>query len=113
MAVSDGQLAGVREGLDKILKLLDSDSKESGWSKALGYLEDIAAAVGNVVLADGTLTAQRTMRVSLESIFLQDPREYKGLSRFTRSVPSVFVDATGPSEKTENVIPCRIYKFRP
>lgn len=113
VAVSDRQLAGVRKSLDKILALLDTDSKDSSWSKALGYLEDIAAVVGNIVAPDGTLTAQRSMRVSLESIFLQDPREFQGLTRFTRSVPAVFVDAAGPSEKTENVVPCRNYKFRP
>lgn len=112
MAVSDSQLVGVVKRLDKLLALVDADSTSSAWSKALGYLEDIAAVVGNVVGADGAVTSTRSMRVSLESIYLQDPRQFAGMARFTRTIPAVFVDAAGPSEKTENVVPCRNYKAR-
>lgn len=112
MAVSDSQLTGITDRLDKLLALVDADSSSSAWSKALSYLEDIAAAVGNSVAADGTLEPRRTMRVSLESIYLTDPRQLTGAARYTRSVPTVFVDATTPSENTDNVVPCRNFKAR-
>lgn len=114
MATHDAQITRVVEKLDQLLSVLSADSENSGWAKALKYLEDIAAVVGNLVAHSEDNLGQpiRAMRVSLESIFLQDPRDLRGLARFTRSIPIVFVDATTKSAETENVVPTRNYKAR-
>lgn len=49
------------------------------------------------------------MRVSLESIYLQDPRDLMGTSRFTRSLPVVQVDNVTKPSGWINSVPVKVY----